>query len=150
MADYLCVLFGDFTKDDGSSHRYPNLLTGVKVCHGGYYDSFYPIRNLIRDYSGNGALITKEAAQDTLCVIQASYENAKDLYNDELKMLDGVKSRLTIGDLLQDGAIETLDSLKENVEEFRCTMERWGNLVGQMEVICDLVEDGFPLTVCIG
>lgn len=150
MADYLCVLYGDYTKDDGEvGKEYPNLLLWVKV-RGDYDQYLGAFSGLIEHRFDRSALITRDAAKNAYNELKKAYEGAIAEYVEQNSMMTRIKSNLTLGELLQDGAGQLLADIQERVDDAKITMMRLGMLLGQVEVIHELVDNGFPLTVVYG
>ena len=150
MADYLCVLYGDYTKDEGENGKaYPNLLLWVKV-RGDYDRYFGALSGLIEHRFDRSALVTRDAAKNAYSELKEAYEGAIAKYVEQNSMMTRIKSNLTLGELLQDGAGTLLAEIQEQVDDAKMTMTRLGMLLGQIEVIQGLVDDGFPLTVVYG
>lgn len=149
MADYLCVLFGDYTHDLGNDHNYPNLLLGVKVGSGGYYDHLHGLRRGIKNWDGCG-LLTSANVHDAYNELREQVDKVESEYRNSAKMLEHIKQNLTLSDLNQDGAWETLTELEGEVSDLYNEYLHGIKLLGQLDVIVDLVDSKFPITVCIG
>lgn len=150
MADYLCVLYGDYTKDDEEvGKEYPNLLLWVKV-RGDYDRYFGALSGLIEHRFDRSALVTRDAAKNAYSELKRAYEGAMTEYVEQHSRMANIKNHLTLSELLQEDAFLLLEDLKNQLDEARETMTRLGMLLGQVEVIQDLVDNGFPLTVAYG